>query len=324
MYVVTIKPCNYTLFVNKGETVLDAALRQGFDFPYSCRSATCASCMGKVLSGQYNYGHIEPYALDEAEQSEGFALFCSVYPETDLIIQMNDVVGPEYIPVKTLEYQIQQHQVLAENIHQIMLAPLTEKALRYHPGQYVKILSDDAAVPFSIANMPNAEQSIELHIHDAKNNVYTKQLLEKIRNKENLTLKGPFGRVILHAEPRLPIIFAASGTGFAPCKAMLEQLHSKQDSRPIHLFWGNDGDAYLKNLGEQWATQYPNFQFTAIDYSQQQDLANAITATYSDLSQYQVYTSASPQTVYALRDKFLTHGLKPYLLYSDVFECYPE
>ena len=40
--------------------------------------------------------------------------------------------------------------------------------------------------------------------------------------------------------PQRPILFIAGGTGFAPVKAMIEQLLANSDLRPFELFWGHD------------------------------------------------------------------------------------
>lgn len=65
--------------VEPGEIVLDAAMRQGVDIPYSCRSGTCRTCLSKVLSGRIE--HEEEYADDlmigPGEVAEGFRLVCS-------------------------------------------------------------------------------------------------------------------------------------------------------------------------------------------------------------------------------------------------------
>jgi ferredoxin len=65
--------------VEQDEIVLDAAMRQGVDIPYSCRSGTCRTCLSKVLSGRIE--HEEEWADDlmisDAEVAEGFRLLCS-------------------------------------------------------------------------------------------------------------------------------------------------------------------------------------------------------------------------------------------------------
>jgi CDP-4-dehydro-6-deoxyglucose reductase, E3 len=77
--------------VNAGETVLAAALRQNIDFPYSCQSAVCSTCRGRIISGKITYGEEEIYGIDEEEQAQGHALFCSAIPESDLVIEVHDV-----------------------------------------------------------------------------------------------------------------------------------------------------------------------------------------------------------------------------------------
>jgi len=77
---VTVRTSDGRAFeVEPGEIVLDAAMRQGVDIPYSCRSGTCRTCLSKVLSGRIE--HEEEYADDlmigPAEVAEGFRLLCS-------------------------------------------------------------------------------------------------------------------------------------------------------------------------------------------------------------------------------------------------------
>ena len=45
---VHIEPSGHTFSVEPGESILDAALRQGFTLAYGCRNGACGSCKGKV------------------------------------------------------------------------------------------------------------------------------------------------------------------------------------------------------------------------------------------------------------------------------------
>jgi ferredoxin len=71
--------------VEPDEIVLDAAMRQGVDIPYSCRSGTCRTCLSKVLRGKIE--HEEEWADDlmisPAEVAEGFRLLCSSLAHED-------------------------------------------------------------------------------------------------------------------------------------------------------------------------------------------------------------------------------------------------
>lgn len=75
--------------VEPGEIVLDAAMRQGVDIPYSCRSGTCRTCLSKVLAGRIE--HEEEYADDlmisPSEVAEGFRLLCSSLAMEDSVVE---------------------------------------------------------------------------------------------------------------------------------------------------------------------------------------------------------------------------------------------
>jgi ferredoxin len=90
MTAVTIRTADGQSFeVEPGEIVLDAAMRQGVDIPYSCRSGTCRTCLSKVLSGKIE--HEEEYADDlmigPTEVAEGFRLLCSSLALEDSVVE---------------------------------------------------------------------------------------------------------------------------------------------------------------------------------------------------------------------------------------------
>ncbi len=332
-HIIQIKPSGYLLFVAEGETVLEAALRQGFEFPYSCGSGTCGTCMGKVIKGSYTYGDVEPYALEDAAEDENFALFCSVKPTSDMVIELEDVYGPEYLPARKANYQIEAYKVLEDDIYQVFIAP-KKKKIQYHAGQYLKIICNDGIpLPFSIANAPRADGKLELQIKAMPDNPYTTEIVNKIKTKSSLTLRGPYGHVIYRSEPDLPIIFVAGGTGIVPLKAIIEEALARKDQRTMHLYWGGKTvDAlYLNEQMQTLAKTHTNFSFTPV-------IGNAdaywegstglvheiVTQQYDDLSHYQVYASGPTEMVYAAFDAFTAKGLKSQLMFSDTFEYAPR
>ena len=50
-YRITINPSGHTFNTEAGETILQAALRQGFPLPYGCRNGACGTCKGKIIQG---------------------------------------------------------------------------------------------------------------------------------------------------------------------------------------------------------------------------------------------------------------------------------
>jgi len=52
---VRLEPSGHTFTVNPGETILEAALRQGVGLPYGCRNGACGACKGTLKSGEIAY-----------------------------------------------------------------------------------------------------------------------------------------------------------------------------------------------------------------------------------------------------------------------------
>ncbi|AFM02931.1 flavodoxin reductase family protein [Bernardetia litoralis DSM 6794] len=63
------------------KTILDAALDDEIDMPYSCQSGLCTACRGLCTSGKVTMDSNE--ALSEAEIIEGYILTCQAHPLTD-------------------------------------------------------------------------------------------------------------------------------------------------------------------------------------------------------------------------------------------------
>src|SRR5262245_45291666 len=63
MHNVTLQPSGLQFQVEDGESVLTAALRQGYVLPYGCKNGACGSCKGKIVSGSVDYGMYQPRAL---------------------------------------------------------------------------------------------------------------------------------------------------------------------------------------------------------------------------------------------------------------------
>ena len=70
------------------QPILSAAHRANILMAYSCRSGQCGSCRGRVLEGDIEYPQKFPDALSRQEAEQGYALFCSAYPRSDLRIEL--------------------------------------------------------------------------------------------------------------------------------------------------------------------------------------------------------------------------------------------
>jgi ring-1,2-phenylacetyl-CoA epoxidase subunit PaaE len=74
----------YKFMVEPNRTILETALDQGIDLPYSCQSGLCTACRGKALSGQVKLDEEE--GLSKSERAEGYVLTCVGHPMTDDVV----------------------------------------------------------------------------------------------------------------------------------------------------------------------------------------------------------------------------------------------
>src|SRR5205823_3962834 len=79
--------------VAPGETILDAALRQGVGLPYGCRNGACGACKGVVRSGELEFCEYQERALHEHERAAGKALTCSTRPLSDVVFEVRELAG---------------------------------------------------------------------------------------------------------------------------------------------------------------------------------------------------------------------------------------
>jgi len=74
----------YKVMVEPNRTILETALDQGIDLPYSCQSGLCTACRGKALSGKVKLDEEE--GLSQSERAEGYVLTCVGHPLTDDVV----------------------------------------------------------------------------------------------------------------------------------------------------------------------------------------------------------------------------------------------
>lgn len=76
--------------VDSGQTILEAALAAGVNWPYGCAHGMCGACKARLISGKVDMGEASLFALFDDEREEGFILTCSARPNSDLEVTFGD------------------------------------------------------------------------------------------------------------------------------------------------------------------------------------------------------------------------------------------
>jgi len=113
--------------VAPGESLLQAALRHGLDFPHGCRVGACASCTCQLRADRVRELTDSSYVLSAAERAAGYILACQSVPQGDIRVSLAE-------PVRQVAGQITGQRALTRDIMhlQVQLA----EPLDYRGGQY--------------------------------------------------------------------------------------------------------------------------------------------------------------------------------------------
>ncbi|KTD24127.1 MULTISPECIES: NAD(P)H-flavin reductase [Legionella] len=224
--------------------------------------------------------------------------------------------------IQKVRAQVESVVPLTDSILQLILTP--ERFIDYQAGQYLEILSAGEALSYSIANAPLGSHKYELHIRHSPDNVYNQQLLAEIKQSGVVTIHLPFGDCYLNKlDANKPILFIAGGTGFAPIKAMIEQLLATSDKRFFELFWGarSQSDLYMNETVSRWQSHVAQFRyFSLLSNSSKDTLASIVLEQHHlDLKKWQFVIGGPFDMVYATRDALIAQGVSPKQLFSDAF-----
>jgi CDP-4-dehydro-6-deoxyglucose reductase len=335
-FQVTVTPSQHQFSVEPGQTVLDAALAAGIVLPYSCRSGACSTCKGKVVAGDYDAGPYPAQILAPEELAAGYTLFCQARPTSDMVVESAEVRLASDIQIRKLPVRVQTIEKPASDVAVLKLQLPAAEPFRYYAGQYIElILKEGRRRSYSMATAPHVGSPLELHIRHMPGGYFTDHVFgagaTQMKEREILRVEGPFGSFFLREDSAKPIVLLASGTGFAPIKAIVEHMAHKGIERPVVLYWGarRPQDLYMDELAASWISTLPNFRYVpVVSDALPEDGWNARTGfvheavmqDIPDLSGFQVYACGAPAMVDAARREFSSQcGLPADEFFADAF-----
>lgn len=335
-FQVTVQPSQHQFPADPDKSVLDAALAAGILLPYSCRSGACSTCKAKVVSGTVEAGNSAAQILTHEEIHEGFTLLCQARPTSDLVIESREIRLASDIQVRKLPSRVTSIERPASDVAVLKLQLPATESFRFYAGQYVEIiLKDGKRRSYSMANPPHDAAALELHVRHLPGGLFTDHVFgagaTQMKEREILRIEGPFGSFFLREDSDLPIIMLASGTGFAPIKAIVEHMIHQNIQRPVTLYWGGrrPADLYMHALAQQWAQTLPNFTYVpVVSDALAEDgwtgrtgfVHRAVMDDFPSLMGHQVYACGAPIVVESARREFVAQcGLPDEAFFADSF-----
>ena len=332
-FQVTIEPSGRSFGANPDETMLAAGIRQGIGLPYGCKDGACGSCKCKKVSGTVVHGAHQNKALSPEEEAAGLVLTCCGVAHSDVVLESRQVTSEGAFPIKKMPTRVNLLEKKSSDVMLIKLQLPANDSFSYHAGQYVEfILRDGARRSYSMANAPHTlAAGLELHIRHMPGGKFTDHVFKIMKEKEILRIEGPFGSFYLREESPKPIILLASGTGFAPIKAVLEHMLFKGITRPATLYWGGrrPADLYLDDWVQAQLAAMPNLHYVpVVSDALPEDgwtgrtgfVHRAVLQDFPDLSGYQVYACGAPIVVDSARAAYTgPAGLPEEEFFADSF-----
>jgi len=320
---VTLKPSGHGYEVPEGQNVLQAGLDAGFMLPYSCRSGVCRTCRGTVVEGKVDYGAVHPTYLPDSDKAKGYTLLCQAKPLSDLVIEVREVKGmrPRVIPCR-----VERLEKPAPDVAVIGLRLPMNENFRFLAGQYIDfLLKDGKRRSYSLATKPDpgGVTALEIHVRHTPGGAFTDHVFSKLKVRDLLRFEGPLGSFYLREDSDQPIVMLASGTGFAPIKAICEYALEKKISRPMTLYWGVrlKCDLYMLDVARSWK----HLKFIPVLSDEPWEgrmgfVHRAVMEDFPDMSGVQVYACGAPIVIESARRDFSAQcKLPPDEFYADSF-----
>jgi len=334
-FQITVKPSGRAFTATPGETILAAAIRQGIGMPYGCKDGACGSCKCKKLEGSVTHGPHQSKALSDEEAAAGMVLTCCCEAHSDLVLESRQVTSEGAFPIKKMPTRLSVLQKLSSDVMLLKLQLPAGENFAYHAGQYVEfLLRDGARRSYSMANAPDTLTTgggLELHIRHMPGGKFTDNVFSDLKEKDILRIEGPYGSFFLREDSDKPIVLLASGTGFAPLKALIEHMQFKGIVRPTILYWGGrrPTDLYMDAWVKAKLAEMPNLRYVPVisDALPEDDwtgrtgfVHQAVLQDLPDLSAYQVYACGAPIVVESALAAYTGQaGLPEEEFYADSF-----
>jgi len=334
-FQITVQPSGRSFTADSTETLLAAGIRQGIGLPYGCKDGACGSCKCQKIEGTVVHGVHQSKALSDEEEAQGLILTCCATAQSDLILESRQVTEAGAFPIKKMPVRVVSLVKKSDDVMVIHLQLPATDVMQFHAGQYIEfLLRDGARRSYSMGNAPHTLEAgapkVELHIRHMPGGKFTDPVFTTMKEKDILRVEGPYGSFFLREDSDKPMVLLASGTGFAPIKALMEHMQHKGITRPATLYWGGrrPSDLYMNDWVAGQLAQMPNLRYVPVVSNATPEDAwtgrtgfvhQAVLQDHPDLSGFQVYACGAPIVVDSAQRDYGAAGLPAEEFFADSF-----
>jgi NAD(P)H-flavin reductase/ferredoxin len=292
-----------------GELLLDAALNNGINVPYYCRSGHCGTCCVRLVSGDMRGG----------EGSEpGIVHACQCRIASDAVIE---TVEPS--SVRSVDGVLSSLRALSPEVMEVGIR--TERPLPYLAGQYAQVcFSGYPSRPFSITHAlsgSTSDRSVWFHVRRMKGGLVTSSLGKGIKRGHRVKLTGPHGSAYFRPNLKTRLILVATSTGFAPIWSVAVAALREDPARMMMVIAGGGTiDALYMGPALMQLARFPNVRVVPV-CSAPQRFANVYPGRPTDyfpnlLPSDVLYACGAPSMVDAVKSIAVRAGA---VCYADPF-----
>lgn len=252
-----------TITVLPNESLLLAALRQDIYIPSICRVGGCGTCKCKLKGGKVEELTESAYLLSEKEIADGFILACQTRLRSDVQIELDqdDAMNAPRVSGVIVGKQMLTHDIARIDIR-------LEQAIHYRAGQFAKVTVPalaDTSRSYSFSTAPSNDSQVSFTVRRVPGGLVSGHLVDQASVGETLHVRGPSGAFWVRPGQE-PVLMVAGGSGLAPILAMLEDMKTRGDLRPVTVLFGARAQRDLYALDElaAYSASWPHLRFVPI------------------------------------------------------------
>ncbi|MGI4765274.1 MAG: NADH:ubiquinone reductase (Na(+)-transporting) subunit F [Janthinobacterium lividum] len=265
-HIVRFEPVGLEMEVEEGETVLDAAFRQGIALPHGCKEGQCGSCKAKIVDGDFELLKYSTFALPDYESDGGAVLLCRTHVYGDLTVDLlnfDEELLSRAIVVKTIPGRVTETSALTADIRVLELE--LDQPLRFWAGQFVELTVPGHGVmrAYSMANPPSSATRLAFIVKSYPGGAFSGLLEGVLKPGDPILAKGPYGTCFRREARPGPMLLIGGGSGLSPLWSILADHVESGEDRPVRFFYGarTADDLFYRAEFDAIASRLRDFRF---------------------------------------------------------------